>query len=93
MPVKRLFDRFIKEELDFKYPDNPNWSASDKAAVSIPYSDTTLKAYDGLMTRTSGAPTSTEQLTRISTIRGFTPWAYFDAINTGTLKLLPSISL
>ena len=87
MPVKRLFDRFIKGELDFKYPDNPNWSASDKAAVSILYSDTTLKAYDGLMTRTSGATTSTEQLTRISTIRGFTPWAYFDAINSGTLKV------
>ena len=91
MPVKRLFDTFIRGELDFKYPDNPYWSAAEKSAVTIHYSQSTLRSFDGLITHRQHPPAT--PLTHLATIRGFTAWAYANAIEAGEVTVQPVNSL
>ncbi len=85
LPVKRLFADFLGGKLDFKYPDNPQWAASERGDKTLYYSDVTLVATDGVMVAAAREPGKT--LTRLVTIRGFTPWVYMDAIGKGSIAL------
>jgi ABC-type amino acid transport substrate-binding protein len=80
MPVARLFDEFaVQKSLDFKFPDNAYWGGDAKKGVSIVYSKGLVSVTEGLMVLPENkAKTS---VTKIVTIRGFTPYPYLDQIN------------
>ncbi len=85
LPVKRLFADFLSGKLDFKYPDNPHWEVPGRNEKTLYYSAVTLVAIDGVMVPAAREPGRT--LTRLVTIRGFTPRVFMDAINRGQIVL------
>lgn len=82
LPVARLMDEHLKGNLDFKYPDNKNWSSGAREGLKIYYSDPIVGFIDGV-----AAPETIDELNSLSTVNGFTAWAYFDQINSGEIKL------
>lgn len=82
LPVSRLMDTFLGGEVDFKYPDNPNWRAEIREGLSFSYSDPVIGFIDGV-----AAPSRIENLEKLSTVRGFTPWTYMDKVNSGEITL------
>lgn len=82
LPVSRLMDNFLDGEVDFKYPDNPNWRADIREGRDISYSDPVIDFIDGV-----AAPSRIENLEKLSTVRGFTPWTYMDQVNSGDVTL------
>lgn len=87
MPVKRLYNLFLKKEIDFKFPDRPNWQMEKKETVDIHYSKKVAKFIDGVMVLPKNKNTGVESLNLLGTVRGFTPWIYLDRIESGEIKL------
>ena len=86
MPVARLFDEFaVRKSLDFKFPDNAYWGGDSKKGVTIAYSKGLIDVAEGLMVlpanRGKGA------VTRMVTIRGFTPYPYLDQIKANKITV------
>lgn len=85
LPVARLGNEFVAGNLDFKYPDNPNWAGDLKKGKNVSYSDAVAQFTDGALVlpemkgkttiKTLGAP------------RGFTPWVYMGDVSAGKIKL------
>lgn len=87
LPVKRLYQQFLSDQdLDFKYPDAPEWQQQRRGKQTIHYSDTVTFYVDGVITRTDRPPQA--PLKRLGTIRGFTPVPFTTAIAQKRIQLL-----
>ena len=53
LPIVRLFHELVEEEIDLKFPDNPNWGSDFKKESAISYSQSTLSYIDGIMVPTN----------------------------------------
>jgi len=53
MPVPRLFSEFKRGQVDFKFPDNPLWSASYQEEVQVHYSKPVLPVNESVLVMTS----------------------------------------
>ncbi len=86
-PIKRLYMEFMAGEFDFKYPDNPYWSASFKKSrkVTIRYSDPVVKYIDGVMVRSDKQGSDINQLHTLGVVAGFTPFLYLPRIQSGAI--------
>ncbi len=93
LPVKRLFKEFIEGMYDFKYPDNPFWSADDKKGKTIFYSESVTDYTDGIMVHADNKHINLDDLVVIGTVRGFTAWDYLDHIKSGKLELVENNTL
>lgn len=82
LPVARLMGTFLAGDVDFKYPDNENWSGDARVGHDIRYSNPIVDFIDGV-----AAPEKIEKLESISTVLGFTPWAYYDQIQSGAITV------
>lgn len=49
MPVPRLFNEFVKGQVDLKFPDNPLWSASLQSDIKVYYSVPVLDVKEALI--------------------------------------------
>ena len=87
LPVARLYRTFFAGELDFKYPDNPDWQASKRQGLEIHYSAPVASYIDGVLLLPANRGKGAAQLTSLGTVRGFTPWNYLDAIAQGSLEV------
>jgi len=92
-PVKRLFRKFLDEELDFKNPASPKWQKSLKqnSNKTVFYSQKTL-TFDNVLLVPRGDSPAKRQVWTLGFIRGFTPWMFKDQIKIGTIKLQESHS-
>jgi ABC-type amino acid transport substrate-binding protein len=86
LPLKRRDAMFVRGELDFAFPDNPNWVTVLKQGRHISYAPV-LEFTDGVLVRQSdkGKP-----LARIKTLGiplGFTPYPYQQMVNSGAMRL------
>lgn len=90
MPVPRLFASLLAGTVDFKYPDSPNWSRSDKEGHEIAYSAPAMVHIDGTVVARARDPESIETL---GTVTGFTAWAWLDRIDRGELHLVENADL
>jgi len=89
LPVLRLFDRFFQtDELDFKYPDNPEWQRSLRPVRGIWYSDQISEAYDGVMVLPLRKTMKVAHLRVLGTVRGFTATKYGHLIESGQVELI-----
>lgn len=89
LPVLRLYDRFFKtDELDFKYPDNPDWQRSMRPVKGIWYSERISEAYDGVMVLPLRKRMEVDQLLLLGTVRGFTATKYDHLISSGQVELV-----
>lgn len=82
LPILRLFVDFLKkDELDFKFPDNPQWRTDLKGTMAITYSKPAFEGIEGSMVLPARVGKGIAAVKTLGTIRGFTPWPYQDAIS------------
>lgn len=87
MPVSRLFDEFaVQKSLDFKFPDNPYWAADAKKGLTVTYSKGVVAVTEGLMVLPANKGKVTS-VTKIATLRGFTPFPYLDQIKSKKISV------
>lgn len=87
LPVARLYDSFLAGELDFKYPDDPNWQQGARKGKAISYSDPVVTYIDGVLVTPDNKGKGKAALKVLGTVRGFTPWDYMGEINKGALRV------
>jgi ABC-type amino acid transport substrate-binding protein len=86
MPVARLWDEFlVQKSLDFKFPDNGYWNGDAKKGIKVTYSSGLVAVTEGLLV----APASKGKgsVSKIVTLRGFTPFPYLDQIKDKKVAL------
>ncbi len=87
LPVMRLYASFFAGELDFKYPDSPQWQEAKRQGLSINYSAPVVSYTDGVMVLPAHKGRGIEKLKLLGTVRGFSPWSYMPLVEQGKLKL------
>ncbi len=88
LPVARLFNDFvISQTIDFKFPDNPYWSADLKKDKKVIYSKSVVDYIEGVIVLPERKGKSLENLKTLGTIMGFTAWDYLDLIKTKKITL------
>jgi len=93
LPVERLFLAFINKQVDFKFPDSPNWQQSIKQQHSVVYSKTVAPFVDGIMMNPKRMIHSSLSFKKLGTIRGFTPWPFMAQIKRGDLRVSENNSI
>lgn len=72
MPVPRLFNEFVKGNVDLKFPDNPLWSASLQNEVKVHYSDAVFNINESLLIlKQDNTEIKKEDIKKVGTILGF----------------------
>jgi ABC-type amino acid transport substrate-binding protein len=71
MPVPRLFNEFVKGNVELKFPDNPLWSASLTANVKVHYSAPVLNITESLMVLEQEPAVAKKEIKLVGTILGF----------------------
>ena len=92
-PVPRLFANFFQGQLDFKFPDNPDWQAEMRAGKNVVYSAPIAAYIDGAMVRPDMADAGIDRIKTLGTLVGFTPWAWMDAIKSKQVALRENADL
>ena len=88
LPVKRLLDEFaVEKSLDFKFPDNAYWAADVKKGLNIRYSKGVVAVTEGLLVLPANKGKGAGSITKIATVRGFTPFPYLDQIKANKIGL------
>lgn len=72
MPVKRYLLEFYNNNIDFVFPDNPNWDDESKKKYSVSYSNIVMKSVGSFLVGKEQSEINLEQLKSIATIRGYT---------------------
>lgn len=88
LPVKTLYIAYVKGELDFNYPDDPNWSSDLKEKVNIEYSKGVLGYIEGAMVPVHQKNKSIDRINTLGTIDGFTPWAFWSKIQEKEIDVI-----
>ena len=84
-----MYDEFaVKKTLDFKFPDNPNWSKDVKKDVNIVYSAGVLAVKQGVMVLPANKGKGLANITKMVTLRGFTPFPYMDQISSKKIEVM-----
>jgi ABC-type amino acid transport substrate-binding protein len=80
VPVARLYDEFlVKKSVDFKFPDNGYWAGDAKKGISLSYSKGLISVTDGTLVLPANKG-KTSSISKLGTMRGFTPFPYLDQI-------------
>ncbi len=87
LPINRLFKSFVDGELDFKFPDNPYWSADVRKGKTIVYSESVNAYIDGVLVTPEHKGMDKSQLKTLGLITGFTPWEYLGDVKAGKITL------
>lgn len=90
MPVPRLFNEFVEGSVDFKFPDNPLWSASLKSDVQVHYSKAVLAVRETLIIVKPSPKRFIKEkpLTLIGSILGFSTPGISENIKNSEFKLV-----
>ncbi len=93
LPLNRLRNDFLDKKIDFKFPDNPYWKSERRVGVNINYSEPVVGFIDGLMVLPENKGKSESALKNIGVVAGFTPWSYFDLIESGKISVTENESV
>jgi hypothetical protein len=88
MPTNRLYSNLEAGRIDFKYPDNAQWFAEERAGKPYAYSSEVAPFTDGVMVVPENKGKGKNALRRLGSIQGFQPWGYRDAIASGEVTLV-----
>ena len=86
-PIKRLLAELVHGGVDLKFPDSPDWQAAVRQGHSIAYSRPVIAYIDGTLVRRENAGMGVDAVHRLGTVAGFTPYAWLDRIQAGTVEL------
>lgn len=87
LPVPRLYASFFAGQIDFKFPDNAYWKKDQRAGKTIHYSDPVAAFVDGTCVLPANRNAGPDDIRRLGTMGGFTPWAWLDRIKSGKPSL------
>ena len=88
-PSVNLYQEFVvNKSLDFKFPDNPNWSQDIKKGVNIVYSKGILVVTQGLMVSPENKGKGVENISKMVTLRGFTPFPFMEQIKSKKIDVM-----
>ncbi|NRH26903.1 transporter substrate-binding domain-containing protein [Pseudomonas sp. MS19] len=76
LPVEQLLPALFSGEVDFKYPDNPTWTASAKAGSALVYSADIVESVDGVLVAPGRVGRPQQQLQRLAIVNGWTPQGF-----------------
>lgn len=93
LPVDALLPALLSGEVDFKYPDNPNWAPEQKAAKSLRYSQPVTQYVDGVLVAPERLGQGIGELKRLALVDGWTPRGYEQQIQSGQISVAPSADL
>lgn len=86
-PIKRLMSMLVEGQIDLKYPDNAYWSSDLKDGKDVTYSEAVVEYIDGVSVKPDQVGSGMDTVKKLGTVRGFTPWAWLDEINGGSVEL------
>ncbi|WP_142848667.1 ABC transporter substrate-binding protein [Telmatospirillum sp. J64-1] len=87
MPVQRLFVSFFEGQVDFKFPDSPDWKAEMREGKPLVYSDPVVVYVDGSNIRPEDKGRPVDEVRNVGTMAGFSPWAWLPRLNSGEATL------
>lgn len=87
LPVPRLYAAFFEGQVDFKFPDHPQWKGELRAGQRIVYSEPVMASMDGVFVLPGGKVRGVEDVRILGTVSGFTPWAWMDRVKAGQVTL------
>lgn len=93
LSVERLLPALLQGEVDFKYPDSPNWSQTQKAGKGLSYSQGVVNYVDGVLVAPQQQGHGLEKLQRLAVVNGWTPWGYQERIAAQQIHLFQSADL
>lgn len=94
LPVARLFNDFLNgNTLDFKFPDNPNWSSDMKKDKNLIYSKSIVEYIDGVIVHPDRKGLGVDNLKILGTVMGFTAWEYLDSVSSKSISLKESTDI
>ena len=89
LPVPRLFLLFTRNQFDFKFPDNPQWSPGLKSGLTIYYSDPVMQITEAVLALEGNK----EPVRTVGTILGFTTPGISYQLTEGNLILVEASSM
>ena len=93
LPVTRLFQSFVDQALDFKYPDNPLWWPELKKGKNIVYSNPVIASTDGVNVLPQRHGRGLAAIKRLATVRGFMAPGWQDLLASKQVALIEGASL
>jgi ABC-type amino acid transport substrate-binding protein len=93
LSIDALLPALLNGEVDFKYPDNRNWSGLAKTGKTVHYSQTVVNYVDGVLVAPKRVGLGVDHLKRLSIVDGWTPWGYEQRIESQQVLLLQSEGL
>ena len=90
LPLKRRDAMFVRGELDFIFPDNPNWVTTLKGSLRIAYAPM-MEFTDGVLVRPQDLGKGVSRIKVLGIPNGFTPYPYQQLINSGQMRIEESV--
>ena len=88
LSIKRLYRSFFFDKtIDFKYPDSKEWKAKIRKNKIIYYSGPIGFYTDGIFVNRRNLPKDVTEISKLGTMRGFTPVPLIEAIDNGDIQL------
>lgn len=90
LPLKRRDAMFVRGDLDFIFPDNPNWVTTLKGNLRIAYAPM-MEFIDGVLVRPQDLGKGVARIKVLGIPNGFTPYPYQQLINSGQMRIEESV--
>jgi hypothetical protein len=87
LPVDQLLPALQRGEIDFKYPDSPQWAGAQKAGMRLHYSQAVVDYVDGVLVAPQRQGQPLENIHRLAMVQGWTPRGYERPIDSGQIRL------
>lgn len=88
MPIARLTAELVAGGIDFKFPDNAQWSAELRRGRTIAYSKAVIAYVDGVMVLPERKGRGQAGFATLGTVTGFTPYAWLPLLGEGKVRLV-----
>jgi len=86
LPVDQLLPALQRGEIDFKYPDSPLWAQTQKAGMTLHYSQAVVDYVDGVLAAPDRQGQAPENIRRLALVQGWTPRGYEERIASGAVQ-------
>jgi len=83
-----LLGELFNGNIDFKYPDHPEWGSDIRQGKNIAYTDAIVRIADGSFVKPAKLGKGIETVTKLGVVQGFTPWMYQEFIDSGQVTVI-----
>jgi ABC-type amino acid transport substrate-binding protein len=87
LPIKRFVNVYQLGQLDFAFPDNPQWEKEKKFKAQVIYSRPVIDFQDAIFVLPERLGMGVRNLKVLGTLLGFSVWKFNDMIKAGNMTL------